>query len=1075
MDPQFHANIPNLAASNPQQLAPLSVFSPHTIPSNSQSAPPLGLPTLQPQNAAISFAQSMYGHPSSAPHTPRTPHTPSTPVSGGQGGLPQLAPQPSLHDLQLPSYMSSGSPFSTSQPMSSQVSMASSHPSIAPAPNQGRLPVPLRPMPSGGLSQQLPLPSQYQAQGMSQPQLAPNPEPQPTHVVGSQGRRGILPSAPGRAAAVTAGTVSGGKSTTIPAKDADGKFPCPHCNKTYLHAKHLKRHLLRHTGDRPYMCILCKDTFSRSDILKRHFQKCSLRRGNPTGASHLSHSQAHLKKTQPGQQKASTTGVDHADFVNSMNGSAMGYTDGTLNGNLAGLNLPNGASSYLDGHQPTPPMLSRAGSIKRSSSGEHIMGRNRSMTAPSSSGSNGMFGAGQDHITTGFPANLEHSLSAFSVPHSQAAFPPNFAYKPGTPDASLSLDGSSKDPSPLSYSRPPLPHYSSSGSGSGQSHDLDWSHMFQPGGQDGFMSAVFNSSSGQVQAPIKAEVQLPSNSFDPAGEDHQDSMFNGIYSTPTSIGADGTLGGFPHWNMDFSHNDPLQAKANRLAAFCFQDGAEAPDRSQANDDVRQCFTVDNVRHFVELFTNVQGHFPIIHMPTFNIFDAYDGLVLMIVCVGAVYSDRVSVSQVRHLMEHAKASLQRNSRLFAPAQGEHPASMVGGVSEIQELQAFVILQALFTWHGTEQQRAHIRQDFPALTAMARSTGLLQVAPLGHPAFSVLHQLETVLDHPSDAGWDWLAWVEQERRSRVIFLLFVLDAAFAIYFNIPPQFEPLEIQVPLPADDACWDATSAMECADALGLHGPVAQQRNFTGTRLTRQPEMHQTMKVLLHFGTDLRPMTTNAVSKFILIHALHVQIFNVQRQLSQTAATMSPGDQGSVSSGGNTPIGQNDWLVPSSALSSNSSSRNATPDSFGAPSPGAHQLLKATTNAIQKWKNAWDEDMTIQYPLSRSRFRRFGFCRDGVHFYWLARAFLRSNRATDWQMAPEQRFAQVLGLLKNVRAWVASDNAMRGEDIGSVGDIDESYGVENLTLDMSLLFKPINQHEDSPVPGVQTNLPAAIL
>ena len=31
----------------------------------------------------------------------------------------------------------------------------------------------------------------------------------------------------------------------IPAKDADGKFPCPHCNKTYLHAKHLKRHLLR--------------------------------------------------------------------------------------------------------------------------------------------------------------------------------------------------------------------------------------------------------------------------------------------------------------------------------------------------------------------------------------------------------------------------------------------------------------------------------------------------------------------------------------------------------------------------------------------------------------------------------------------------------------------------------------------------------------------------------------------------------------------------------------------------------------------------------------------------------------
>ncbi|KAI1839301.1 hypothetical protein JX266_014488, partial [Neoarthrinium moseri] len=109
---------------------------------------------------------------------------------------------------------------------------------------------------------------------------------QPTHVVGSQGRRGILPSAPGRPAAPTG--PGAGKSTVIPQKVADGKFPCPHCTKTYLHAKHLKRQLLRHTGDRPYTCVLCRVTVSRSDILKRHFQKCSIRRGNPTGASHPS-------------------------------------------------------------------------------------------------------------------------------------------------------------------------------------------------------------------------------------------------------------------------------------------------------------------------------------------------------------------------------------------------------------------------------------------------------------------------------------------------------------------------------------------------------------------------------------------------------------------------------------------------------------------------------------------------------------------------------------------------------------------------------------------------------------------
>jgi len=37
-----------------------------------------------------------------------------------------------------------------------------------------------------------------------------------------------------------------------PTKNANGKFPCMYCTKTYLHAKHLKRHLLR----REYFNIL---------------------------------------------------------------------------------------------------------------------------------------------------------------------------------------------------------------------------------------------------------------------------------------------------------------------------------------------------------------------------------------------------------------------------------------------------------------------------------------------------------------------------------------------------------------------------------------------------------------------------------------------------------------------------------------------------------------------------------------------------------------------------------------------------------------------------------------------------
>ena len=70
-------------------------------------------------------------------------------------------------------------------------------------------------------------------------------ETSPKHVVGSQGRRGILPSVSGRPPALTSPSANGSKTPPTVNKDGDGKYPCPHCNKPYLHAKHLKRHMLR--------------------------------------------------------------------------------------------------------------------------------------------------------------------------------------------------------------------------------------------------------------------------------------------------------------------------------------------------------------------------------------------------------------------------------------------------------------------------------------------------------------------------------------------------------------------------------------------------------------------------------------------------------------------------------------------------------------------------------------------------------------------------------------------------------------------------------------------------------------
>ncbi|RFU72075.1 c2h2 transcription factor [Trichoderma arundinaceum] len=322
--PQYPTNGVNTSAA--QTYPSPTAISPHQLQTGSPL--PQTLPPLQPHTVAM---QPLYG---SHPHTPRTPGTPNAPTPNSlpsyQQQTSQPGPRPGVYSMAQNPYPPHQG-YATSAGMMPQATTAASHPQpIAPAPTGGRGPPVLRPMPPGGLMPQPGVASPYGPGSLMQPNPILQDADQPTHVVGSQGRRGILPSAPGRPTAQAAG--SGAKNTVIPVKDADGKFPCPHCTKTYLHAKHLKRHLLRHTGDRPYMCVLCRDTFSRSDILKRHFQKCSIRRGNPTGASHLSHPQAHVKKNAQAQQKAALENGDlnHLNGLGNMGGNNIVHPFGIV-------------------------------------------------------------------------------------------------------------------------------------------------------------------------------------------------------------------------------------------------------------------------------------------------------------------------------------------------------------------------------------------------------------------------------------------------------------------------------------------------------------------------------------------------------------------------------------------------------------------------------------------------------------------------------------------------------------------------------------------------------------------------
>lgn len=291
----------------------------HQQPSQSASHPTL--PPLQGQNGYPQFGNMSYAHPGSN----YSQHVSPTTSNGPGSMLPPSFPNNP--------YNASSLSQSMMYPSSTATSMPGTNAPIG-LPN-------IRPMPPGGVTAPNGLPSLGGAGQLGQMGQQPSfmqSEEQPTHVVGSQGRRGILPSAPGRPNPPAQGSAQATKSM-IPQKDADGKYPCPHCNKTYLHAKHLKRHLLRHTGDRPYMCHLCKDTFSRSDILKRHFQKCSLRRGNPTGANHLAHQRRNTNngnRLSIGQQEGpiGLAGMQPVAGQEGFNGGVVSHSP-TVNGDMS--------------------------------------------------------------------------------------------------------------------------------------------------------------------------------------------------------------------------------------------------------------------------------------------------------------------------------------------------------------------------------------------------------------------------------------------------------------------------------------------------------------------------------------------------------------------------------------------------------------------------------------------------------------------------------------------------------------------------------------------------------------------
>lgn len=244
-----------------------------------------------------------------------------------------------------------------------------------------------------------------------------------------------------------------------------------------------------------------------------------------------------------------------------------------------------------------------------------------------------------------------------------------------------------------------------------------------------------------------------------------------------------------------------------------------------------------------------------------------GLLAGLCCIGACYSDRVTQDHVREVVNWVREAYeQQTSTITNWREGKFPAVL--HKEDLEEIQALILLAALHVWHGTPQQREWGQATFICLAELVRNTGLLHINPDSSP-YSPLHQKGFSPQNFEVSSFDWSAWVEQEKKIRLVHIIYLADTAMGLYFNLNAKLDFFEMDIPLPCDDGAWDARTDVDCAAALGLYGPeAARDKSPDGTHRAKQPESNLALQALLHNSYQIQPGRTNLYGKFVLIHAI---------------------------------------------------------------------------------------------------------------------------------------------------------------------------------------------------------------
>ncbi|KAE9364876.1 hypothetical protein N431DRAFT_431620 [Stipitochalara longipes BDJ] len=615
------------------------------------------------------------------------------------------------------------------------------------------------------------------------------------------------------------------------------RFQCPRCPKNFSRIENLTRHQANHEEQGKFACPICRKRFTRSDLLNRH-RRIHGNQQEPKG---------HV--TQGDYSGSAGPGFDNlvARRSTSQDGSSNLSTLAPNNVYQTQIQPQGLTYAYQNPFQQNQVPGHHSTMLNTASQAQGLTSLMEAALAPQVAAA---FTPGENInplLWDGFMRFGEKNSSYMGIYDADMSWTLDYLPTEQSPNYLLeddlmnTFDDFGDNPyqfQSLQYEPPPPPNENDSGED--EEDTTDWPDK------------VSRPEGPQRRAPRVVPVQHQLISWEPV---LQEARASGL--SPATIRP-----------LDSVNDDLRELMLSSLNGPNFRNDISRPEISDAMFPPAEALDF-----FIRLYIRyVQPRFPVLHLPTFDLYNSSPLLLITMMFVGSSHSttDRGRFSRLFH--EHLRIAIIRIQEIDKKF-----------LRSVDNVLTYFLLCLAGTWSGSKNSYEFAEGGRGILVTACRRCRLLDCRP------SASVEIESHV-RPGVTQLDaaWLAWVETEKRKRLGLSIYIYDCQYPTLFNNQPYVSKAETtNCAFPCAAAYWDAPTAESWKMAVGPADipPVTFY-------------LHALNSCLLRKWIKPPPpvVPTSEFGKIVLMYALHTHIFEWRQSTSMLNPTGLQGTFGNVNS-----------------------------------------------------------------------------------------------------------------------------------------------------------------------------------